>query len=169
MAKGYNGSKTKHSIRDLFQTPQYLYDWYNTRYTFTHDVAASDLNHKAPLWFTEAQDSLVQPWGTSNWCNPPYSNIMPWVEKAIAETARGNTTVMLIPADTSVAWFKKAFDNCYSCEFINGRISFINVDTGKPQSGNNKGSVVFIFSPNNTLRNPCREKTILLNRKDMEN
>lgn len=166
MAKGYNGSKTKHSIRDLFQTPQYLYDWYNTRYTFTHDVAASDLNHKAPLWFTEAQDSLVQPWGARNWCNPPYSNIMPWVEKAIAETARGNTTVMLIPADTSVAWFKKAFDNCYSCEFINGRISFINADTGKPQSGNNKGSVVFIF---NTLRNPCREKTILLNRKDMEN
>ena len=162
MTKGYHGSKTATPIRDLFQTPQFVYDWYNNIYDFTHDVAASDTNHKSPLWFTEADNALEKDWGVSNWCNPPYSNIMPWVEKAIEESTKGNTTVMLIPADTSVQWFKKAFDNCECCEFISGRISFINAETGKPQSGNNKGSVVFVFGSHNT------QTVTLLDRKDME-
>jgi len=140
----------------------YVFEWYNKRYSFTTDVAANDKNHLCDHYFTIGDDALTKDWGVSNWCNPPYSNITPWVEKAIEEMGKGNTTVMLIPADTSVAWFKKAFDNCSGCEFISGRISFINAETGKPQSGNNKGSVVFIFHPE------WVEKTILINRKDME-
>ena len=168
MTKGYHGSKTATPIRDLFQTPKYVFDWYNNQYNFTTDVAANDKNHLCDHYFTINDDALTQDWGKVNWANVPYSDIMPWVEKAIEEQGKGNTTVMLIPADTSVQWFKKAFDNCECCEFISGRISFINADTGKPQSGNNKGSVAFVFSPNRHIRNPCNQQTVLINRKDME-
>jgi len=99
-----------------------------------------------------------------NWCNPPYSNVRPWVDKAIVEASKGNTTVMIVPADTSVAWFREAFNECSVCEFISGRISFINAETGKPQSGNNKGSVVFVFDAVGGY-----EPVKLIDRCDMEN
>ena len=79
------------------------------------------------------------------------------------EAGKSKTTVMLIPADTSVSWFRKAFDNCTRCEFIIGRISFINADTGKPQSGNNKGSVVFVFGSRDDA-----DHVTLIDRNDME-
>lgn len=89
---------------------------------------------------------------------------MPWVEKAIEQMERGCLTVMLIPADTSVKWFKRAFDNCSECHFISGRLAFINAETQKPVSGNNKGSVVFIFDPNS----PFKSQTCLIDRDGMK-
>jgi phage N-6-adenine-methyltransferase len=70
---------------------------------------------------------------------------MPWVNKAIEQHKLGKTTVMLVPADTSVKWFKKAYNSCNEVRFISGRIAFINADTQKPVGGNNKGSVLFIW------------------------
>lgn len=43
--KGYNGSLTKESIRDLCQTPVGLFDFYNKRFNFEWDLAASKANH----------------------------------------------------------------------------------------------------------------------------
>ena len=166
--KGYNGSTTKPAIRDLFQTPKFVFNWYNKQYKFTCDVAASDLNHLVPHYLTEDDDALSAPWGDTNWCNPPYSNIRPWVDKAIEQARCGKTTVMLVPADTSVAWFRKAFNECTRCEFISGRISFINAETGKPQSGNNKGSVVFIFSHDCKQQRAELIDRLLLERMDKE-
>ena len=168
--KGYTGSKTKPAIRDLFQTPKFVFNWYNKQYKFTCDVAASFRNTFIPYSHFGEQvdgafiDALEQGWGKVNWCNPPYSNVRPWVDKAIVEASKGNTTVMLVPADTSVAWFREAFNKCSVCEFISGRISFINAETGKPQSGNNKGSVVFVFGD-------CwnADPVSLIDRCDMEN
>ena len=73
-------------------------------------------------------------------------DIMPWVDVCIA-LSQYAPVVMLIPSDTSVKWFAKAWQNAAQVDFINGRIGFINESTGKPVSGNNKGSVVFHFSP----------------------
>jgi phage N-6-adenine-methyltransferase len=67
------------------------------------------------------------------------------VEKAIEQHKTNSTTVMLVPADTSVKWFKLAYESCNEVRFISGRISFINADTQKPVNGNNKGSVLFIW------------------------
>jgi DNA N-6-adenine-methyltransferase (Dam) len=39
------------------------------------------------------------------WCNPPYGNITPWVEKGYKESLRGTTTVMLLPCRTETAWW----------------------------------------------------------------
>lgn len=156
-------SNTKIEIRDLWQTPRFLFDYYDKRFGFTCDVAASCENALVESFYTEEDDSLTQSWFVRNWCNPPFSNITPWINKSIAEMAEGNLTVMLLPADTSVKWFKLAFNNCTECHFISGRLSFINAETQKPVSGNNKGSVVFIFDPNS----PVKQSVHLIDRDSM--
>ena len=145
-----NKSFTEPCIKDLWQTPARLFEKLNDEFNFTCDIASSDQNHFCDDWLTEDDDALSYNicWGGVNWCNPPYSNISPWVDAAILKHKQGLTTVMLVPSDTSVKWFKKAFDTCTEARFISGRISFINAATQKPVSGNNKGSVLFIWRGN---------------------
>lgn len=163
MTKGYHNSKTELSNRDLWQTPKALFDYYDKRFAFKMDVAASKDNSLCESFINEQMDALSCYWSTSNWLNPPYSDISPWIKKTIGEMERGCLTVMLIPADTSVKWFKLAFNNCSECHFISGRISFINAETQKPVSGNNKGSVVFIFDP----KSPFKSQVCLLDRDEV--
>jgi len=139
-------SNTPLNIRDLWQTPKELFNTLNKEFKFDFDVCASDQNTLVECnYWTEKDNSLLRNWGFTNWCNPPYSDITPWVEKAIAEHDMGCTIVMLVPADTSVKWFKLAYESCNEVRFISGRISFINAETQKPVNGNNKGSVLFIW------------------------
>ena len=138
-------SNTDASIKDLWQTPKEIFNKLNYEFNFTGDVAASKENALCKNFYTEQDNALEQEWFYSNWLNPPYSDITPWMDKAIEQHSKGKTVVMLVPADTSVQWFKKAFDSCTECRFISGRISFINAETQKPVSGNNKGSVIFIW------------------------
>jgi len=140
-----NKSNTPLNIRDLWQTPRELFNTLNKEFKFTMDVAASEHNRLCDIYYGEKSNALCNYWDKVNWCNPPYSNIMPWVKKAMKEHERGKTTVMLVPADTSVKWFKKAYESCNEVRFISGRISFINAETQKPVNGNNKGSVLFIW------------------------
>lgn len=112
------------------------------------------LNALCSRFITEQQNSLETDWlqyfGHTGfvWCNPPYSDITPWVKKASEECAYGIGTVMLVPADTSVGWFKAAQQACTEVRFITGgRLSFIRADTGKPVNGNNKGSMLIIWNP----------------------
>lgn len=138
-------SNTPVSIKDLWMTPESLFNQLSKEFNFDTDVAASDLNHLCDNYFTENNSGLLAEWGSVNFINPPYSEIQPWITKAIEQHKLGKTSVMLLPSDTSVKWFKDAFDSCNEVRFISGRISFINADTQKPVSGNNKGSVLFIW------------------------
>lgn len=159
-----NKSNTPAELKDLWQTPKFIFNHYNKRFNFNMDVCASHENTLVEhSYWTKEDDALHQNWGSVNWCNPPYSDITPWVIKAIKEMEQGCLTVMLIPSDTSVKWFKWAFDYCTECHFISGRISFINAETGNPVNGNNKGSVVFIFDP----LSPVKQSVHLINRDDM--
>ena len=140
-----NKSFTPALIKDCWQTPDPIFDNLNKEFKFTGDVAASYSNSKCKDFLKEDDDALSLNWFMVSWCNPPYSNIQPWVEKAVEQHTSGKTIVMLVPADTSVKWFKKAYESCNEVRFISGRISFINAETLKPVNGNNKGSVLFIW------------------------
>lgn len=66
------------------------------------------------------------------WCNPPYSSIGPWVEKAHAEMAAGcELVVMLLPANrTEQGWWQDhvepyRLDGTLRVEFLRGRLRFI--------------------------------------------
>lgn len=164
MMKGYAGSKTNQSERDLWRTPEYVYRHYNCRFNFSHDVAASEENHLAQCFFTEDDDALSIDWGRSNWLNPPYSETSKWVDKAIEQTSQGfREVVMLLPAATSVAWFAKAMEHCSECHLITGRIAFINSETALPVKNNNIGSVVFVFDG----ASPVKQHLVMIHRDEM--
>jgi phage N-6-adenine-methyltransferase len=115
------------------ETPPELFDPLNRRYGFTLDVAAAPHNAKAPRYFTLQDNGLEQSWaGESVWCNPPYSGIRPWVEKAWAEHRLTRWIVMLLPANrTEQAWWQdlvepfRDIDFGLRTEFIRGRQRFI--------------------------------------------
>jgi len=50
-------------------------------------------------------DGLKIPWMPRNYCNPPYSDKIPWIKKAIDEKEKGNITVMLLPHAPGAAWY----------------------------------------------------------------
>jgi len=150
MSGKYAGTTTDDAHRDYWRTPPSIFNPLNAIFNFELDLAASDSNHLCEFYFSENDNALdktlIHVIGTGAiWCNPPYSDIMPWVNKCI-ELSEGRNVVMLIPADTSVKWFAKAFENCCECIFLEGRVSFIHAESGIPKSGNNKGSVLFVFN-----------------------
>jgi len=141
--------------QDNYGTPKAIFDALDAEFNFFFDICASDTNHKCFDYFTIDDDALTKQWaketnhiieGTYIWCNPPYSNITPWVRKAQESQINGVGVVMLIMADPSVNWFKEALQTASEIRFIMGRISFIN-DQGKAVTGNNKGSCVLVFDP----------------------
>lgn len=105
------------------------------RFGFTVDAAASVDNAKLPHFWTRHSDALAQSWrGERVWCNPPYSNIRPWVEKADQEWRLGSELiVMLLPANrTEQRWWQdivepKLRDRSpyFRAEFQPGRMRFI--------------------------------------------
>lgn len=153
LVNDYGGSNTPPEHRDSWRTPPELFAGINAEFRFCGDVAASADNALHHCYLTEKQDALKADWikhfgGGFVWCNPPYSSITPWVEKANQECINGIGTVMLVPADTSVGWFNRARQACTEVRFITGgRLSFIRADTGKPVNGNNKGSMLIIWNP----------------------
>jgi phage N-6-adenine-methyltransferase len=74
---------------------------------FDLDVAANDDNAVAPRWHTLADSGLDASWTGRVWCNPPYSDIRPWVEKADASQLECERIAMLLPANrTEQAWWQ---------------------------------------------------------------
>ncbi|WP_253378600.1 phage N-6-adenine-methyltransferase [unidentified bacterial endosymbiont] len=150
----YGGSTTPLDQRDLWRTPPALFASLNAEFCFQLDAAAAPHNALCSKFITAEQNTLQTPWAYYLnvpgyvWLNPPYSDITPFVKKAAAESANQIGTVMLVPADTSVGWFRKAIQTASEVRLITaGRLAFINPVTGKPVSGNNKGSMLIIWRP----------------------
>ncbi|HAT3774760.1 TPA: phage N-6-adenine-methyltransferase [Citrobacter freundii] len=150
----YGGSKTPLDQRDLWRTPPALFAALDAEFCFQLDAAAAPHNALCRKFITAEQNTLETPWTdylnipSYVWLNPPYSDIMPFVKKAAAESSNQIGTVMLVPSDTSVGWFREAIETASEVRFITaGRLAFINPVTGKPVSGNNKGSMLIIWHP----------------------
>lgn len=141
--------------RDAYRTPPELFAAMNAEFDFKIDVAASAKNALCVNFLTETDNALLADWieykswiGGYAWCNPPYSDIGPWVRKAAEQAKLGIGCVMLVMADTSVGWHAEAIKTCQEVRFIvGGRISFLDPETGKPANGNNKGSMFLIWHP----------------------
>lgn len=151
--RDFGGSTTPKDIRDLWATPQWLFDYFNEIYKFDLDAAANDINHKCDNYLTLENDGTVEEheWicESAVWCNPPYSDPQPWIEKAINESSLGVLSVMLLPCDPSTEWFHLASKSASKIYILTGgRVQFVRADTGEEQRGNPKGSVLFVFDPN---------------------
>lgn len=116
-------------VDDRATTPE-VFDPLNERFRFTVDVAALPHNAKLPRYFTPEQDGLSQSWaGERVWCNPPYSSIEPWVEKAWWESAYAEVIVMLVPANrTEQGWWHRHVepyrDRSSKCGYCDSGVAF---------------------------------------------
>lgn len=153
MPTGYHDSHTPEDIRQLWQTPRYIYDYFNIYHPFACDIAASEVNHLHDRFITAEDNAFNFDFsefsGQYVWCNPPYRDITPWIQ--LAERNRNEHqvgTVLLLPADTSVGWFQNIVETADCVYFITeGRLSFVRADTQEPVGGNTKGSIVVVYKP----------------------
>lgn len=103
------------------------------RFKFTVDVAASPENAKCKRFYTFEDSGLIASWkGERVYCNPPYSNIAPWIRKAWAEV-KAELVVMILPANrTEQAWWQQGIEpyrdqalSPLTVEFVPGRWRFM--------------------------------------------
>ncbi|QHR69649.1 DNA methyltransferase [Escherichia phage haarsle] len=158
----YNGSNTPDIVRDLWSTPSELVAWMESEYgDYDIDAAASKENAVCEKFYSKETNCLKRWWGSNKhiWLNPPYSNITPFVKKAIEQMEHNNQIDILLPCDTSTGWFYEAQQRAAEIIWITGevyqedgteysrtgRLAFTSALTGKPVQGNNKGSVIFIM------------------------
>lgn len=140
--------------KDAWATPQWLFDWQESIYDFDVDLCANDDNAKCKKYITKEKDSLSVDWsklGWVGWCNPPYSNISPWVEKAARSARKGFTTVMLIPTPNGEKYYSSVFSYATAITFITGRIAFYNPLKKTHITGNTRGSCIVEFGPRSIL------------------
>lgn len=172
-----NFSKTDLKHKDYWATPQWVADGL-FRFILEErlapgnleqlDVCASELNSKCPYYIDEETNTLSVPWGDNQlcWLNPPYSNVQPFLEKAVAETENGNYTVALLKNDCSTKWFNYAIENATAVIFITlGRIGFVPAVSGESVGGNNFSSVAFLFTPMDRVN---RIKTYFVSKNQLE-
>lgn len=122
------------SKSDEWATPQHIFDELDSEFGFDLDVCANESNHKCENYYSIEQDGLSQDWaGHRVFCNPPYSNIAKWVEKAFYETKSKNTlVVLLIPSRTDTKYFQNYIYNRSEIRFVKGRLKFGNSKNSAP-------------------------------------
>lgn len=100
---------------------------------FTVDVAAEAHNAKTDRFFTRAENGLSRSWaGERVWCNPPFSDLEPWLAKAWREWETTDGIVMLLPANRcEQPWWQEHVEphrdrggSPLRVEFIPGRLRF---------------------------------------------
>ena len=114
------------SKSDNWATPQSFYEDLDREFNFNLDPCADSQNHKCENYYTAEDDGLSQNWGGYKvFCNPPYSNIAAWVEKAYREGCKDNTlVVLLIPARTDTRYFHDYILHRSEIRFVKGRLKF---------------------------------------------
>jgi len=154
MPRPQDTSTTPLEARDEWRTPPWIFGWCARRFPFSIDLAASAKNALLPLYFTREMDALSIDWSDFarsqgaapvGWLNPPYSDITPWMQKAIEQAKRGFTTVVLVPQDNGEDRYGD-FVHGVASEYraITGRIAFLNAE-GVPISGNTRGSALVVY------------------------
>lgn len=122
---------------------------YGNAFRFTVDAAASDTNHKFPIYYTEEDSAFDHfPYGEVIFCNPPYGRgLERWIEQFNTWAVCGNTVVALLPNSTEVGWFKFMYQTADEIRLLHGRVQFIGAGNANPS-----GSVVGIWYPGQRVR-----------------
>ena len=91
-----------------------------------------DYSDPCPLKENYEVDGLKREWNERTFVNPPYSNPLPWVEKAIETQKKGITVALLLKADSSTKWWAKLHEAGAHFLMIQGRLHFSNLKGAAP-------------------------------------
>lgn len=106
----------KWKTNDQYATPDNIYN------VFINQMGFNDFN---PLC-EKYDDSLLKTFDCNLYCNPPYSNIEPFVDYMIKHASRGYGVVMLLPVRTGTKWFYKLYKYGCNIAFFTQRLHFSN-------------------------------------------
>jgi len=128
-----NNSATPEAEQDLAQTPPWFVRAVERylRFNFDLDVCCLSATAKCKLFYSLAEhgiDALQVPWMDHNWCNPPYSEIAPWVAKATAEAELGRVSCLLIPDKPEVAYVRLCHWGADTIIHMPFRLNFLHPD-----------------------------------------
>lgn len=153
---------------DEWETPDYVFNYYNKIYDYTLDACATINNKKVNNfipYINKLNNSLTKKWEGVVWCNPPYSkgNQSKFIDKALKSIEDNDCqhVTLLIPARTDTNNFRKLVTNKYVIIYlIIGRINFKG---GK--NGSTFGSmIVHINKDNESIMNKIK----VIERKEIE-
>lgn len=142
-AKNHPQQRAKDVVDDRALPPEDFVQL-DERFRFTVDVAAAPHNRKKDRFYSIENSGLEAPWkGERVYCNPPYSRIRPWVEKAWAED-QCPLVVMLLPANrTEQKWWQDLIEphrdrpgSPLRTEFLFGRLRFIKAGMDEVEPNN---------------------------------
>lgn len=114
------------SGKDNWGTPPWLYSRCRKLWNFKLDACAEEWSAKCKRWYGVKDNGLEKPWLSWTWCNPPYSQIELWLEKAAAECMRGSSSVVLMPSRTDTRAFHRYAPLASKIILIKGRLKFID-------------------------------------------
>lgn len=119
--------------RDQWRTPLNLFSQLNKEFQFTCDVACNESNALLPNRITDEDNAFLCDWTGRCWCNPPYSDIGPWIRKGHESVTSGNAEVVvfLVPARTGTDWFHR-YALQHEIRFLRGRLRFSGCRTNAP-------------------------------------
>lgn len=146
-------SKQHINYKDDWATPSNVFEAIDSAFkgAFLLDVAATCKNAKCLDYITKQRDAIKQDWNAGGglwWCNPPFSQVEAFLEKAWEEFEKGHYGIMLVPSNQETRWFRKNITECNLRRLVwPRRISFLHPDTGKSVTGNVVGSVLVAFIP----------------------
>src|SRR3990167_5099193 len=158
-------SRASHSVQRLvgpryWLTPPELYASLDSEFHFDFDPC--------PCPRPSGYNSLVLPWGRTNYVNPPFlhsdaTNGGPasFARKAIAERDAGNTSVLILPVPWSIGLLMAAGAEIR----YGGKVRWLEVDSRKP-CGRNAPQIVAVLRPN--VRTERRGTATLENQKPYE-
>ena len=161
-----NNSTTPESEQDCAQTPWWfiasLEDF--TCLEVELDVCCSAKTAKADKFYSGSygKNGLKEGWKKINYCNPPYSDITPWINKARDEAIMGSITLMLIPDKPEVGYSRLARQHADTVIHMPFRLNFLRPDGSEflDKAGKKQGPkfpvCVYIFTPQG-LKMPIRD------------
>ena len=128
------------AVNDDWSTPKRFYDELDAEFHFDFD----------PCPIRSKVDGLAIEWGRSNFVNPPYNRIDKprFIRKALEESRKGNTSVLLIPAAVSTSDYHDIIKPNAEVRFPRGRIAFEGVNSKGERVTTKKGkhdSMLVIF------------------------
>ena len=124
-----------------WETPWELFYALEAKFRFTIDGAARADNTKCPRFISPQQNAHVTELHNEViFCNPPYQDVMPWVDTFEHWHKAGNTVVTLLQDKTDTKWFLRLWQGCREIWFLQPRINFIGTETG-----NMHGAIVAVY------------------------
>ena len=142
----------RNSDRQEWRTPPELFKALDSQFRFIIDAAASADNRLCPVWCGSGapygEDGLSADWQNNTFCNPGFSNMLAWVEKAAMEAEKFPHCdhVLIGLCAPSTKWWDLSAQTCSEIRLLSPRPQFLPpVNSDIKPSSNARENAVFIW------------------------